>query len=1301
MKYLYRQLFLAVCLLVTTYGRADVGHMYTPDKLSSGLITCICQDIYGYIWIGTEYGLNKFDGYRYTAYHHNRKDSTTITDNEIATLYVDRQGQLWVGGAKGLSRYDYEHDRFVRYPFPDRHTPRVNSLRESLDGDLLIGTAGYGLFSMRKGGDTIYYEDQYGRRHTDDFFSHIHIDRKGNLWKSSHTMTVTRFVVKDRKMVSLRDYSSVYGQPVSYVEYSPQELLIVCMYGIMSYHYQTEELQPADFDFSLLDRNVSIEMAKMDRQGNLYIATAGCGLMIIPKGTRRLQRMENVSAAIDLSSAHVVDVMEDKDKNLWAACYNKGIMVISKQHASFSSWSFANQHFVTGGNIASIVQGEEQDLWCTVRNNGLYRLDATGHIIEHLASPAGTRIIYRDGHGRYWVTTENTLYAFNPKTGRATMEKTFGGKGLNCIVDDGKGRLYISVFGLGLCIYDPKTQETQMVSMQQTQRKEGFLCNDWIKTMTFDSRGMLWIATTNGTSMMDPNGIVFNRRGWNALLEGSQCYSLCETRNGDILISTEEGLFRYDWKKNKVAEEPKAQTLTDKMVCSMVKDNQGDIWISTTGGIWLLSDKRQEMVGYVGGNGLMNKEYIQGAALHTPDDRIYFGTADGITTFRPQDINNHSNQLGKVFLTRFYCSGHTLNPLCNDHQLPFVDNTFTLEFSTLDYLNAENIALQYRVNNQAWMQTNEGVNQITFTQLSPGEYTIEVRAVSNGIFSKDIQTLHIVILKPWYKSWWAYLFYIGILSGFLLMILYNWERQRRRDLEETKMRFLINATHDIRSPLTLIMGPLAKLRKRLTDPVNLADIDTIDKNAKRLMHLVNQILDERKIDKHQMKLSCTYTDLCPFIQSICKLYEYNARQRNITFLFDYPPTPVRAWIDHEQFDKVITNLLSNAFKYTYDNGEITVRLSKHKEGHHAIIEVIDDGMGFHEDDTKHLFERFYQGQNAKDIHLDGSGIGLNLCRAITEMHGGKISAANRTDGKTGAVLTIQLPLGTKHLKPEEIEKKSKEKDPEKPVAAVRGNGKGSRILVVDDDPEIGTYIKQELGEWYRIDYAADGKEAMKRILAKDYDLVVSDVMMPVMDGITLLKSIKLNPMISTTPVILLTSKSEVSFRLEGLKNGADAFIAKPFAMEELHIQIDNLINNVRRLRGKFKTQDSQTMEKLKVKGNDDALMDKVIYHINENISDPDFDIEILSEKIGISRTHLYRRMKKITGMSTIDFIRQIRMEQAARLIKEQKLNITQVGYAVGFNNQTHFSTSFKNYFGMNPRDYAAQMTAEEKQNKKE
>ena len=384
---------------------------------------------------------------------------------------------------------------------------------------------------------------------------------------------------------------------------------------------------------------------------------------------------------------------------------------------------------------------------------------------------------------------------------------------------------------------------------------------------------------------------------------------------------------------------------------------------------------------------------------------------------------------------------------------------------------------------------------------------------------------------------------------------------------------------------------------------------------------------------------------------------------------------------------MVSNILSNAFKYTFDGGEVKVLLSQTDKA--VTLKVLDSGIGFNEENTERLFDRFYQGSQNSDLHLEGTGIGLNLSKAIVQMHSGQIKAYNRTDAQRGACLEVTIPLGKAHLKPEEIEENE---NTAKMMGVRKQASKNFRLLVVDDDQEVARYIKNELGQWYRIDIAANGREALKVLLSGDnaYDLVISDVMMPEMDGLTLLRQLKGNPNISDIPVVLLTSKAEVSDRLEGLKKGADAYLAKPFNLEELHILVDNIIDNVRRLRGKFTGAQAQEdkVENVEVKGNNDALMDRIMKTINEHLQDPDFNVERLTEEVGISRAQLHRKMKEITGISTGEFIRNLRLQQAARLIKEGKINITQVAYAVGFNNQTYFSTVFKKYYGKTPTEFA-------------
>lgn len=1298
MKHIRHYLTALFAIALSLMVWADSGELFTSGKLSSSLINCIVQDKYGYIWVGTEYGLSKFDGYRFTNYLHNEEDTTSITDNIISDLLVDKKGNLWIGCAKGLMRYNYEKNNFSRLQFPDGRKPRIYSMVESHRGDILLGTAGYGLYSVKDNGIektannrfTIRWERAYAERDSDVFFTHIYEDKHHYLWQSSHLLTFTRFIEKQGK-VQRKDFKSPYGAPVAFIQHRPQAMLIVCMYGIIYYDYRTGRIADAGYDLGTFKNHVTINNATFDHDGNLYISTSEHGALIIKKGSNKVEQLENSNSNFNLSTAFVNDIIEDKDNNLWIGCYKKGLYLLNQRQQAFSSWSFSAQNYIIGSSVSSIAPGENGETWCTVQNSGVFCFDASGKIIAHPTSPAGTCIIYKDRRGAYWISNGSALYSYNPHTGAYQEKLTFTSAGIYCMTDDNQGNLYISVYSKGLYIYNVESGKVTVLNMRQRGNK-GFLCNDWVRSMAFDHTGHLWIGTSNGVSSLNTKTLSFKDFGWNIILKDRQANGICEGKNGNMIIGTEEGLYLFDRKNNKTLALPHAEVLKGKQVCSIIKDHQGDLWISTTMGIWQYDQKNRQFIGHINGNGLTTREYVLGSSMHTTSDLIAFGTSDGITTFYPERVRAKKMELGDVHLTNFIIDGKPINCLTDEFTIPYEENSFTLEFSLLNYRNTDNISFQYRINEGKWNSTNEGSNAVSFNKLKPGSYTLEVRAMSNGNFSKKSTIIHIKVCDPWYASTWAFLLYFLTAAGIILYIIYRYERHRKEDLEETKMQFLINATHDIRSPLTLIMGPLNKLKTRITDAESKQDIDTIDRNAQRLLLLVNQILDERKIDKDQMHLHCQKTDLKEFLRGIMSLYNFNAQERSITLSLKEDESlkeegNLQVWIDRINFDKVISNLLSNAMKYTSDGGEITLIIGKNKES--AIIKVEDTGIGLKEEKTDRLFERFYQGNNNSDIHIEGTGIGLNLCRALVKMHGGTIRAYNRTDGIKGSCFEVNIPLGKEHLRPEEILQEDSTKTAESTGKRTQAN-RNFNILIVDDDAEIAHYIKTELSDWYRFEHARNGKEGLKMLLTGKYDLVISDVMMPVMDGVTMLKKIKGNSNVSDIPVILLTSKSEVENRLEGLRKGADAFLAKPFNMEELHILIDNLVDNVRRIRGKYSGAQGQKakIEQIQVKGNNDALMERVMKYMNEHLADPDLNVEKLTEDVGISRAQLHRKLKEIAGVSAGEFIRNLRLEQAARLIEEGQINITQVAYSVGFSNQTHFSTVFKKHYGMSPSEYA-------------
>ncbi len=1273
---------ISLLLLISLPTWGGESFFFTANRPASSLITAIARDAHGFIWVGTENGLSRYDGYHFTHYYHDVADTTSISDNDINALLTDKDGHLWVGTARGLLQYDDRTDHFHRVPLPDGLSPRIYSLVQSRTGKVLVGTAGFGLYIYD--GKSIQHASRfYNPSDSLLFYTHLYEDSHGDLWQASHLSTFYRFSERGGHQTRLELQSPV-GAPVAFIE-QQGKLVVVGMNGIALFDEKTQQLVPAPFDLGRLAGNATILTAEEGKHGEIYIGTAEAGVWCKQKDEHDFKPVDGNHRSIDLAHAHVKALLSDDDDNLWIGCYQKGLLLKTHYQSAFRSWNFSDQNYITGSGVTSVTAGDGNTLfWCTVENSGVFGFSADGRVASHPSSPPGAMLIYRDHSGHYWLATPSALYAYNPQTGSAQRKISFQSAGVPCMTDDGKGHLYISVYSKGITRYDVRTGETR-VFMEQHPSPHGSLCNDWVRDMLIDHNGLLWIASSNGIGCYDPDTDTFNSQGWEVQLKGYTANALAIDRDGNIIVGTTQGLYRYDIRTRKMQQVDTPEMATDMQVKTLVTDQKGQLWIATA--VALYEYDGQKLITHSPARSTQSKEYMQHAAAVTAGGIVALGTPDGIISFDPDHVKAHKEKPRKVWLSSLIIDGKTVGSMGNYYELEHDQNTFTLDLTTFDFQRAATISFRYRVEGGHWQQTPEGINYINFNKLSPGTYKIEVRAMAHGLLSEQSTVITIVVKHPWWTSTPARLLYALLLIALVGFLMASWARRRKADLDEQKMQFLINATHDIRSPLTLIMAPLKKIHERTQDTETLRDLDTIDRNAQRLMLLVNQILDERKIDKGQMRLQCEETELVSFVTSIMHLFEYQAKERAISMTVTSQPEKVWAWIDHVNFDKVISNLIANSMKFTGDGGSIQISLLQTKT--HAQITITDNGVGLGDTDPSMLFERFYQGHaSQKQV---GTGIGLNLSQSIVLLHGGTIKAANRTDGQQGSAFTVTLPLGKAHLrtnqlKAERAETTSKNQE----VKAAPSNN--VRVLIVDDDAEIIRYITEELSAYYRFATAINGREALQYLLTADDlpDVVVSDVMMPEMDGINLLKNIKDNPRVSHLPVVLLTSKSAVSNRLESIRQGADAFLAKPFDMEELHLVIDNQVANARRMKGRFSGNISQTgsVEQVEVKGNDEILMERIMKVVNKHISDPNFSVEQLAEEVGLSRTQLHRKMKEITGIPTGSFIRNLRMEQAARLIAERKVNVSQVAYAVGFNNQTHFSASFKKQFGLTPTEYA-------------
>lgn len=1286
-------LFSFICFvqMLTCFSHAVTGRLYTSNDMSSSLIRCIIQDKYGFIWVGTNYGLNRFDGYKFSTYLCNPADTTTIQDNDIVKLYPYSKEFLFVATNRGLYKYSYLTNSFQHIVLEKNDEKiRVSSLIEDRKHNLLIGTAGYGAYRLDMTTGKVTRLSRKSANSVDDFFAMLFFDDEGYLWQANHTKVLRKYKYdgKSIRLVSVYEPKGLFSVCKLYAA-DKKGFFVVHVGGIMRYDYASHRFSRYDFDFSAHQGAGYISAATLDKYGNLWLGTSGDGTFKIPHGSRKAYRVELNNQSFIFDNAHISDLLIDRDGNQWYGCYMKGLFLSNNDKNVFHPVSL-DELGAGMETISSVVGVADGLMLFVVKNHGLYLLDEKTGNTKLLQSPAGLVKVYSDFRKNVYVYGRDGIYEYDWKHQTYRLLLPANGLSLDGMQVDAAGNIYFTSQGNGLYVWNRKSGKMTQYLMDD-KRPHKTICNNWTSEIRLDSRGWLWCATANGVSCMDTKTGYFDIILSRPLLEGKTCYSTLELSDGKIAIATEMGLYLYDRKKQQTTPWPHSESISGLRIYSLKKDVKGNLWMSTAQGIWCYDSKAKSFFSFEKGNGLLTKEYLAGVVGFTSDGVICYGNSEGLTYFRPSQVNDYDEKTSAIYLSGVLLDGKMAPFIGDNLSVPSDFKSIVLSFSQLDYQSVGNIVFQYRINGGRWISNAAGENSFNFTGLSYGHYRIEVRTYCNGKYSTYKKVINLDVLASWYLTVWAKLIYLSQVLGFMAAVIFIYLRKKKRDLEEAKMQFLINATHDIRSPLTLIMEPLKKLKEKLGNAEEYqADIDTIDRNAQRLLTLVNQILDKRRLDKHQMNLSCRETNLVEFSQGLVSLFTYNANLRGINIRLEMPETPVNAWIDRNKLDKAIANLLSNAFKYTPNGGEIIFRIEKQDKK--VLLYVIDSGKGLGKnDDAKTLFERFYQGKNSADMHLGGSGIGLNLCRSIVRLHGGDVTARNREDGTSGACFIIELPLGKEHLKNNQIYSDNVNTGMKQQRGAASRN---SKILLVDDDIEICRYIKSELSDWYRFVICNNGKEALKQLLTDDFDLVVSDVVMPEMDGITLLRNIKGNANISHVPVIMLTSKSEISDRLEGIKLGADAYLAKPFSLEELHLTIDNLIDNVRRLKGKFTgaLKQDDKVEKIEVKGYDEELMERIMKVVNENLSDSDFNVEKMCDEVGVSRTQLHRKLKEMTGVPTSEFLRNIRLNEAARLIRERKINITQVSYMVGFANNSHFSTAFKKYFGMSPSEYAAKYT---------
>ena len=1357
MKTQFKGILIFSLLLLYSFSlKGQTGRFYTTDKgLSSSLINQIYQDSRGFIWIATEYGLNRFDGLHFVNYWHTSDDSLSIKNNYVCAFFEDAQQNLLIGCINGLMKYDRETDAFISVPLVrsgKKVSAHVTQMQELHNGAIWIATTGQGMFCLDEEHEKAISVDDLLQLSNFKFQSCLYEDSYYNIWIGTYGNGLICYRPTTKDILVFKSPMINDNNIAAIIEDKQGNLFVGTQkQGMSRYDRKENRFIPVPY---LSGKALSVySMSLVDNQ--LLVGTDGQGLKIYDPIDQTLKDYVINTAPTDFSDGKIHSILEDKDQNLWLGLFQKGMVLIPKQDNPFEYYGNKSVHYnpIGQGCVMSIYQDSNHRLWVGTDNEGLYELDGkTGKRLRHFVpgnsahSIANTIMcMYEDSENNFWVGSYTRgLAKLNRLTGDCEYPLPIDNEKIFSIVEDRHKKLYIGTLGSGFYQFNLLTGKLKHYissgdEIDDWTRNE--LPNDWINSLFCDSEGLIWLGHYKGVSCFNPltaNFVNFNKV--NTLITGCVGYSILQDSAGKIWAGTTDGLYSFNKKTGNLLRLATANGLSNNVICGLCEDSYHNIWMSTYMGISKYDKQSGQFINYYSGDGLQGNEFTHGAFFKDKNGKIYFGGINGITSFYPKDIERVSKSPA-VCITDFYIFDRPVrkNTLSGGEpvvytsvqdadffQLSYHDNTFSVVFSTLQYNNPEQISYQYKIEelSSRWLTTEPGVNRVTYNNLPPGKYTFQVRKLAYGDDSK-IRTIKILISPPWYQTWWAYFIYVALL-GLLILGIVNQIRSRmhhRRDmmkrehaeqLNEAKLQFFINISHEIRTPMTLIISPLEKLLAETKDRELQKKYLMIYRNSQRILRLINQLMDIRRLDKGQMFMKFRETDIVGFINDVMQTFEYLGQKKNIRFSFEHSMAQLKVWIDLNNFDKVLMNILSNAFKYTPEGGEIQVSLSVGQEPsrHDALrdyfeIAITDNGIGIDHNKVERIFERFYQIDNDVTKSNFGTGIGLHLSRSLVELHHGVLFAENRV-GVPGSRFIIRLPLGSAHLRKDEFETvdtdtmmaqlASKVPVPNLDVELMESEPNvslpkaktGIRLLIVEDEEEIRAYLKSELSSEYKIETCSNGREAYDMILRDTPDLVLSDIMMPEMDGLTLCRKLKQNTNVNHIPVILLTAKTKPEDTLEGMGIGADAYIVKPFHLELLRSTIDNLIANRKLLRNKFSGAQEQTdkMDLIKMKSSDEILMNKIMKVVNEHLDDPALNVERLAAEVGLSRVHIHRKLKELTNLSARDFIKNIRLQQAAHLLlQEHKLSISEIAYATGYTNLSHFSSSFREKYGMSPKEY--------------
>lgn len=1252
--------------------------------------------------------------------------------------YVDARGRIWLKEPDYLRLFDLKSERFVN---------NVDSLLKEMGitrqlQDMFIDTEKNFWFILQDGEVCCYIEagplQHVCSNDVLQTYGYIcDIDANGNLCWMVHESGVLRCWDRQTKKFVWQDDHFLKrfrsGERIVLRALPGGDLWLKWQDGVAFYNNGKQrwcEVKGLD----IKSPNLLTAMA-VDAEGNAWVGSSKTGLYIIDKSDCSFRHIP----VIQLVDGGYIDndilsiVADSQRKNIWLGLLNQGVCYY---HPSLKKFSTVSKLKVEGDwkneNVKSMVADDDEHILLGT-DAGLYRYNLKSGQIDvpflELRDKVCRKML-RDSKGRTWIGTfRNGLYRI--ERGRLiSCHLTIGHQPhettnlIRCLFEDSRGQIWVGVFG-GLCLLDAAGLNLNLEFLNKTHPEIKKFVNPSALAEARD--GSLIVGDDNGCYYYHPDrGEVWvpeqdapdDRRFHHTNNKYNSIY--CDSR-GMTWFGTHNGLNVLE-PDNKTLRKLEAGTdgISNNIITCILEDQNHDIWFSTTNGLNKVTiacengKYRYSINTFNSNDGLMKGEYNVSSGFKAWDGTLYFGGMNGFSTFLPENIvyNDCDNSPFFTSLKLFYSSiapgtiyhgRELLSGSLNDTrelELEYDENYVTLEFAGLNYVNPSKTYYKYKMNgvDSEWQEvkSSDGLGRVTYSSLKPGKYVFEVyTANSDHVWGKQSARLTFVVHEPYWNTTLARIIYLFLFMGVLGTIIYYMNKRARlklqhaRQLEkdkqkevlnQMKFRFFTNISHEFRTPLTLIITPLSILINETENGYMKNRLTSIYSNAQRLLALVNQLLDFRKLEVNGEKLNLSYGEITDFLHQSYISFQSMAAEKGIDFRMELPPQPIYMYFDRDKVYKIVSNLLSNAYKFTPEGGEIRIRLHE-AEGNVLLLEVIDSGVGIPAEQLPHIFERFYQVSSSHSENT-GSGIGLHLVKEYVGLLQGKIEV-NSSVGE-GTTFSLYLPAT---LSPQEQSSKKPETVNAEVEMQDSVTGK-PLILLVEDNREFRTFMKEQLSEWYRILEAEDGAGGEEMAMENNPVLIVSDVMMPVMDGIELCRRIKGNIQTSHIPVILLTARASDEDKTGGYEVGADSYISKPFNFDMLLTRIRKLIELQEKRRENFHKNIEVTPNSITITSLDEKLVQKALNCVEQNMDNPEYSVEQLAADTGMTRMSLYRKLQSLTGQSPVGFIRSIRLKRAAQLLKDSDLSIKEIADMTGFNSTRYFAKCFKEMFGVLPSEYS-------------